>query len=109
MSNKWYHSLDDTSVCSVCSLRVKFKVDFSFGEMRRLSSIEIKKVYTHRQTKIKKSWKEFMKGTLKIPGTLQGNFNLDSLVQVIILVHSLKKGNRELMAKVILGYLKLSN
>ena len=40
-----------------------------------------------------------MKGTLKISRTL----SLDSVVQVIILVHSLKKGNRELMAQVNLG------
>ena len=31
--------------------------------------------------RIKKSWKEFMKGILKIPGILQGAFNLDSGVQ----------------------------
>ena len=31
--------------------------------------------------RIKKSWKEFIRGTLKIPGTFQGNFNLDSVVQ----------------------------
>ena len=35
-----------------------------------------------------------MKRTLKIPGTYQGTFNLDSVVQVIILVHLLKKENR---------------
>ena len=34
-----------------------------------------------------------MKGTLKILETFQGTFSLDSVVQVIILVHSLKKGN----------------
>ena len=46
--------------------------------------------------RIKKSWKEFMKETLKIPWTFQGNFDLDSVVQepkakhegeMIILVH----------------------
>ena len=31
--------------------------------------------------KLKKSWKEFMKWTLKIPRTFQGTFNLDSVVQ----------------------------
>ena len=31
--------------------------------------------------RIKKGWKKFMKGTLKIPGTYQRNFNLDSVVQ----------------------------
>ena len=41
-----------------------------------------------------------MKDTLKNPGTFQGTFSLDSVVQVIILVHSLKRGNRELMAQV---------
>ena len=35
-----------------------------------------------------------MKGTFKIPGTFTGTFNLDIAVQEIILVHSLKKGNR---------------
>ena len=41
-----------------------------------------------------------MKETLKIPVTFQGTFSLDSVVQVIILVHLLRKGNRELIAKV---------
>ena len=41
-----------------------------------------------------------MKETLKIPLTFQGTFSSDSVVQVIILVHLLKKENRELMAKV---------
>ena len=44
-----------------------------------------------------------MKGTLKIRGTFQGTFSLHSVVQVKILVHSLKKNPRELMAKVKLG------
>ena len=35
-----------------------------------------------------------MKGTLKIPETFQETFNLDSVVQLIILVHLLKKGNK---------------
>ena len=35
-----------------------------------------------------------MRGTLKVPWGLQQAFNLDSVVQVIILVHSLKMGNR---------------
>ena len=30
---------------------------------------------------IKKSWKEFVKGNLKILGAFQGTFNLDSVVQ----------------------------
>ena len=35
-----------------------------------------------------------MKITFKIPGTFPGTFNLDVVVQVIMLVHSLKKANR---------------
>ena len=35
-----------------------------------------------------------MKGTFKILGSFQETFNLDIVVQVIILVHILKKGNR---------------
>ena len=35
-----------------------------------------------------------MEGTLKIPGTFQGTFNSNSVVQVIILVYSLKKENQ---------------
>ena len=35
-----------------------------------------------------------MKGTLKIRGTFQGTFSLHSVVQVKILVHSLKKGDQ---------------
>ena len=35
-----------------------------------------------------------MKGTLNIRGTFQGTFSLFNVVQVIILVHSLKKGNQ---------------
>ena len=31
--------------------------------------------------RIKKSWKKVIKGTLKIPGTFQGIFDLDSVVQ----------------------------
>ena len=40
-----------------------------------------------------------MKEILKIRVTFQGIFSSDSVVQVIILVHLLIKGNRELMAK----------
>ena len=36
-------SLDDKSVCGACSLRVKFNVDLSFSEMRKIYSIEFKK------------------------------------------------------------------
>ena len=43
---------------------------------------------------IEKSWKEFMKGTLKIPGPLQRIFNLDSEIEVVIPAHSLQKKNR---------------
>ena len=72
---------------------------------RRFYSTEFIKAYAHRQRKNKEELKEFKKGTLKIPGT----FNLDSVVQVsktghegelITLVHSLKKGNKELMTQV---------
>ena len=84
-------------LCSVCSLRIKFNIDLSFSEMRRLYWIKRKKnkqkKKTHEESK-KKSLKEFMKGTFKIPGTFPGTFNLDIVVQVIILLHSLKKGNR---------------
>ena len=84
-------------LCSVCSLRIKFNIDLSFSEMRRLYWIKRKKKQkekkTHQESK-KKSSKEFMKGTFKIPGTFPGTFDLDIVVQVIILLHSLKKGNR---------------
>ena len=64
------------------------------------------------------SWKEFMKETLKIPGTFQALFDLDSVAQgskteyegeLITLVHSLKKGSIELMAKVNLRQASLSH
>ena len=42
--SKWYESLDDKSVCSVNSLRIKFNVDVSFSEMGRLYLIKYKKV-----------------------------------------------------------------
>ena len=47
-----------------------------------------------------------MKGTFKTPGTFPGTFNLDIVVQVIILVHSLKKES-ELMGKVNLSQTRL--
>ena len=49
-----------------------------------------------------------MKVTLKIPETFQGTFNLVNLVQVIILVYLLKKGNR-LTAEVNLVQTSLSH
>ena len=73
---KWYQSLDDESRCSVYSLRIKFKVDLSFNESRRLYSIKFEKAYPHRRVGKMKCWKEFMKETLKTPGT----FNLDSVI-----------------------------
>ena len=73
---KWYQSLDDESGCSVYSLRIKFKVDLSFNESRRLYSIKFEKAYLHRRVGKMKCWKEFMKETLKTPGT----FNLDSVI-----------------------------
>ena len=96
---KWYHSLDDQSVCSVCSLRVKFNIDFSFSGMGKLYSINFKKSIKKSR---KNSWKE-------IQGTYQGTFSLDSVVQVIILGYSLKKGNRQLMAKVSLSQTRQSH
>ena len=48
-----------------------------------------------------------MKGNLKILGTVQETFSRDSVVQVIILVYSLKKRNRELMTEVNLGQSRL--
>ena len=50
-----------------------------------------------------------MEGTLNILGTYQGTFSSDSVVQVIIVVNSLKKGNRQLMAKVNLGQTRPSH
>ena len=47
-----------------------------------------------------------MKETLKIPVTFQGTFSSDSVVQVIILVHLLKKGNKELMDNVNLDQIR---
>ena len=50
-----------------------------------------------------------MKGTLKIPGTFQGTLSSDNVVQVIMPVFSLEKGNRELMAKVNLDQTRSSH
>ena len=47
-----------------------------------------------------------MKETLKILETLQGTFSLD-VAQVIILVHSFKKVNKELVAKLNLSQTRL--
>ena len=79
---KWYQTLDDKSVCSVCSPRVKLNVDLRFIDMRRLYSIKFKKAQTHRESK-KRTQKEFMKET----------FNLYIVIHILILVHSLKKGD----------------
>ena len=49
-----------------------------------------------------------MKGTFQIPGTFPETFNLDIVVQVIILVQSLKR-ETELMAKVNLGQTRLTH
>ena len=87
-------SLDDKSVCSVSSLRVKFNVDFSFSEFGRLYSIKLKKDKHIDKENIEKSWKKFMRGTLKIPGPLQRIFNVDSEIEVVIPAHSLQKKNR---------------
>ena len=48
-----------------------------------------------------------MKITFKISGYFEGNFNLDIVVQAVILVHSLKKENR-VNVKVNLGQIRLS-
>ena len=61
-------SMSTKSVCGVCSLRFKSKIDLSFREIRRLYSKQFNKAYIHRE-RIKRNWKEFMEGTLKIPGT----------------------------------------
>ena len=47
---KWYQSLNDKSVCSVPSFKVKFNIDFNFGEMRKKQnySTKFKRAYTHR-------------------------------------------------------------
>ena len=51
-----------------------------------------------------------MKETFKIPGTFQGTFNLDIVVQVIILVDSLKKENRvKFKVKVKFGQTRLTH
>ena len=60
IASKWYQSLDNKNASNVFSLRVKFNGGFSFGEMRRLYSIKIKKANAHRQRKNKvgkSSWK----------------------------------------------------
>ena len=76
VARKWYQSLDDKSECSVCSIRVKFNVYLSFSEMGRFYSTKFKKHMHIDSERIKKSWKEFMKGTLKMPGTFQGTLVL---------------------------------
>ena len=81
-------------LCSVCSLRIKFNIDLSCSEMRRLYWLKLKKKKKHKKAKRRVRKSSCMKGTFKIPGTFPGTFNLDIVVQVIILLHSLKKGNR---------------
>ena len=49
--SKWYQSLDDKSVFSICSLRVSFRIDLSFSEMIRFYSPKPKKACNHRQRK----------------------------------------------------------
>ena len=46
---------------------------------RRLYSIKLKKSYAHTE-RITKSSNKFMIGTLKIPETFQGTFNLNRVV-----------------------------
>ena len=54
-------------------------------------SIKFKKLQTLRQRKHKENLKRvYEKKKLKILGTFQGTFNLDSVVQEIILVHLLR-------------------
>ena len=69
----------------------------SFSEMRRLYWIKLKKnknknkhIEKGKRRVKKSSWKEL----LQIPGTFPGAFISDIVVQVIILVHSLKKESR---------------
>ena len=90
--SKWYQRLDDKSVWNVSSFRTKFSIDLSFSGMWKRYSIKSKD-NINTWTK-KASQKDFMKGTLKIPGTFRRTFGLDSVVQVIILVHLLNKGNQ---------------
>ena len=56
-------TLDDKIECSVCSLRIKFNVDLSFSEIRRVYSIKFKKAYTQRQ---RKNEEELERGHIKI-------------------------------------------
>ena len=47
---------------------------------RRLYSIKLKKDIHVEQERMNKTWKEFMKETLKIPGMFQGSFSSESVV-----------------------------
>ena len=51
-------------VSSVCSVSVKFNIDFSFCEMRMLYWIKFTNAYAQRE---RKNLKDFVKGMLKIP------------------------------------------
>ena len=53
----------DFKWCSVCSMRVKFNIDLSFREIRRLYWIKFIIAYIHaeRERIRKSSWKEFWK------------------------------------------------
>ena len=51
-----------------------------------------------------------MKETFRIPGTFQGTVNLDIVVQVIVLVDSLKKENRvKFKVKIKFGQTRLTH
>ena len=51
--SKWYQIFDDKSVCSFCSLRVKFNIDLRLSEMRWFYRTKLKNAYTHKQRKNK--------------------------------------------------------
>ena len=95
--------LDDKSMCSVGSLRVRFKIDLDFSEMRKIYSIKPKKnINTYTKKKYKKELERVHERNFENSRNFlrKGTFTSDSVVQVFMPVHSLKKGNKELMAKV---------
>ena len=73
----WYHSLDDKSVCSVCSLRVKLNIDLSFSEMRKLYWIKFKKSITHRQRKHKEELEKINRRNSENFRNLSRNFQFE--------------------------------
>ena len=89
--------LDDKSMCSVGSLRVKFKIDLDFSEMRKIYSIKPKKnINTYTKKKYKKELERVHERNFENSRNFlrKGTFTSDSVVQVFMPVHSLKKGNK---------------